>query len=264
MSEDEKQEKTKIGQPPAQKPGVAEEETTGATEAKQVSQPSPTREPGGAPGTALQTESKNISPIDEALNGKKDEPRAEPAPAALAKPPQSSPTNRAAPSISSAPTRQAKSRQGWKPSWWKNADRWARQHTTIIGIVILATCAWTFIIVAVILWGPLAFNMGKGKIAHVAQMVMPSKQTAKPAPPPTPLKPPVIECHNYTAARELDGSISTKNCECSGGNCPVKIVCTGDQYKVTYNWDTITNPDDTEQRYVKSTTVDTSNCEHFF
>jgi len=273
MSEGEKKDRTKIGQPPAQTPEAVEEEAVEEAD-EQTSQPSPTSEPGEAPSTPLQTEQPEEDvelELTDEVEDDDEEEAAEPAPAAVAAPPLPSPVAQTTPSETAAETREVPPSNSLKPSWWKKADRWANSNTNVLGIFVLMAFVWAFVIIAAIMLGPLAFHKVKAGIYEVKNMakatvtmMLPSKKVAKPAPPPTPLEPPVIECINYTVAQELDGSLSTKNCECKGDNCPVKIVCKGDQYKVTYNWRTVTNPDDTEQRFVESTVVDTSNCEHFY
>jgi hypothetical protein len=244
---EEKKAKTKMGQPGAQIPGQAAEEASeekSAEAALPASQPSPSSSPGAAPSTPEQTSAE------------------QPAVATPAAPPQ--PLAQPTPSQTEAETRQIQPRKGWKPGWWKKADRWARQNTALIVMLILWFIVWNGIIISGYIYRSELYHGAKAKVMIVGQMVTPAKKVTKPTLPPPTSVPPVIKCNNYTATRELDGSISVKNCECRGDNCPVKIVCKGDQYKVTPNWKTITNPDDTEQRFVENTVVDTSNCERFY
>ena len=269
MSEDEKKGKTRIGQPGAQIP--PEEEAAEEVE-ERLSQPSPSSDPGGAPSTPEQTAAEELD-LSHEVEDVEDEAPAEPAPAAVAAPPSlPSPSAETTPSVTAAKTRQATPpRKGWfkLPNRWKKSDT---NSAVLCGFCILF---WIVIIVIGSQYGAEVWDSGKNKVMyvasgaktkvmHVVQMVRPSKETAKPAPPPTPLEPPKLECRNYTVTRGDDGSRSISNCKCLSNNCPTKIVCKGDQYKVTYNWDTVVLPDDTEQRYVKSTAVDTSNCKHLY
>lgn len=263
MSGDEKKGKTRIGQPPAPTPEAAEEEA--AEEVKeQLSQPSPSSNPGGAPSTPEQTAAKELDLTNE-VEDVEDEASAEPAPAAMATPPQQLPVAQGTPSMANAPTRQAvPPRKGW----FKWPDRWKKADTNSAVLCGFCILFWITIIIIGSQYGAEVWDSGKSKatnvasgaktrVMHVAKMVMPAKKQAKPAPPPTPLEPPKLECRNYTVNRGDDGSRSISNCKCLNNNCPTKIVCTGDQYKREYIWDE-------DHRFVESTVVDTSNCKHFY
>jgi hypothetical protein len=264
--------KTRIGQPKAKPPAekAVEEETAEETEVS-ASQPSPTSEPGSAPDTPLQSESEEIKLTNE-VEGDDEDKAAESAPAAVATPPPSLPMSATTP-MPSAEQVATPPQTPPRKKWFTWPERWKRADTNAAVLCILCVLFWTTVIIMGLQYGSEVWDFGKNKTTivangakakatRVAQVFIPALKTAKPT--PAPLKQSVIECRNYTVTRELDGSRSTKNCKCINDNCPKKTVCRGDQYKVTYNWKTVSNPDGTNQRIVNSTTVDTSNCERTY